>query len=276
MSVLNLLRRYLDVFALILKFIFRIKRYNFNEKSADVSMTSYGNRIKFIFIVIEKIFKSNVTPRNIYLTIDFDENITAIKKIVLKKLQWHGVKILYGDKIGPHAKYYTYLVKVWNGIDPFILMDDDVLYRRDIIEKLLSAHKNNSNSNICVRSFIVEKNLDNIASYKDWSFCTKKIRSPRVFATNVGGVLVCRDFAIILKKLDKEFLKKCPRADDVWFHWISVRYHMPYFCCVSDFINPPVLPLSQNGALHIDNNSGGNDLQIANTYEESDVKYIFG
>jgi hypothetical protein len=256
---------------LVLKFWIRFQPYGFESKSVDITLTTHGKRVYHVYVSIESIMRGNRKPRNIYLTLDNDENLSLLGKLIVKKMEANGVKILRGERVGPHAKYYAYLHSNWVEGEPFVVVDDDVLYSKGMLTKLVDAHITNPGSNICIRAFRIAMTEAGVDSYKNWSACTEKETSHKIFATNVGGVLVCPEFAEILRGMNDKFKQVCPKADDIWFHWISLRYRLPYFCCVDEFMNPPVIPFSQGDALHVTNNSGGNDKQIFATYSTADI-----
>jgi len=249
-----------------IKFISRVKPYYLEDNLVDVCMTSHGKRIYFMPIAIEALMSGSIRPNRFFVTLDLTENMTYLKAFLVSRLSNLGITIIYGDSLGPHCKYIHYINSHWSTERSFAVFDDDAIYRADILEALVNEAASYPDFNICMRSQIIELTTDKFAPYNSWAFNTVIRSSIKIFATGVGGVLVCPKFAAVVKKLDKKFQDSCPKQDDVWFNWISVFYGIPYRQCRSEFYTPDIIPFSQGLALHKTNRAGQNDIQIKNTY----------
>ena len=69
-----------------------------------------------------------------------------------------------------------------------------------------------------------------------------------------------------------EFMSRCPRADDIWLHWIAVQEGVRIRQIVPKARHFPYIPGTQQQTLVEENVHGGaNDLRIAELYTEADV-----
>ena len=188
-----------------------------------------------------------------------------MRRLALRFLKAKGVYVLRGPRRGPHSKYWYYLHHVWDRKDPFILIDDDVIYAADIPE-ILKAGLQSAPFNVCVRALDCSGDENRLRPYKEWPIWRDCRTSRRIFATNVGGVGIHPAFALKLLYMDEAYREHCPSADDVWFHWLSLKFDMPYTQVVEGFCNPTPLPFSQRNALSTTVNVTGNDLSIQKLY----------
>jgi len=260
--------------AYLLRFWMRLKPYTFDVQSVDVSMTSHSGRILTLPAAIESIVRGTQRPSSITVAIDDEEHLTRAKSRVLKRLERLGVTVLSGPRIGPHAKYYQYLTRRWREGTAFVVMDDDILYRRDILRRLVEAAAEHPLHNVCTRSLLIATGASRLRKYSEWALNRRRGVRRDIFATNVGGVYVCPEFALHLREHGTEFREKCPKADDVWFKWISLRHAIPYYQCLDEFYAPTVIPLTQGIALFKSNMLEGNDDQIARTFRDEDLELL--
>jgi hypothetical protein len=248
-------------------------KINKNCNGLDVSVTSYGWRILTVGIAITSFCFGSNSIRNVYFTIDEEEYLNLLKLFLLRWLKIKGVNIIRGPRRGTHSKYWYYLHNYWDGHRPFMLIDDDVIYDRNTADILFKAAQG-AEGNVCVRSLICKIDGDRISPYKTWHLCRRMQSGYEVFATNVGGVVISSKFARQLIKLGEAYRKHCNTVDDIWFHWVSLRYEMPYTQAVSKFCNPVPIPFTQGNALSNTINVSGNDQALCLQYDEIDINKI--
>ena len=105
-----------------------------------------------------------------------------------------------------------------------ITCDDDVIYDRECVEKLVKAHKKDPKSIWCHRGhyFLFDKNKK-VLPYKDWFMCINSHKpSYNILQTGVGAVLYpqgCFYKDILNEKL---FMNLSYDTDDIWFWAMSV------------------------------------------------------
>lgn len=237
-------------------------------KKIDVSFTSHGNRIYFLPIMILSIIGLKKYFKKIYLTIDLDERITFLKKLLFLIFEKIGVTIIYGESFGPHSKYVHYISN-YNKGEPFLLIDDDIFYSKKRIKELIRfGLLNDGNTSLrCSRVLIDSKGK--FKSYPKWPPINQTIQNKFVFGTNVGGTFVSKKFSLILKNELYNFNKFASKADDIWFYYLACKYTLPYSSC-NEFYNPFTIPFTQKKALWRINVEGGmNDEQLNNLFNST-------
>ena len=231
------------------------------------SLTSYPARIDIVHYTIASLLKQTMKPDKIILWLA--ESQFPDKKLpkIFKKLQACGVEIKFcPENIGSHTKYY-YTVKEYPE-DIVITFDDDIVYRKHVIETLYRSYLDHPE---CVSSMRVHKITfrpdGSISPYTDWKLEYSGVLwegSHIWLATGVGGRLY-PPHCLPTETFNKEALKNlCLRADDVWLKFMEVMngtkvvpaYH-------TSSIQGFEIPDSQESALWKSNlSSGGNDTQI--------------
>lgn len=191
------------------------------DGDANVSLTSYGNRIGTVWKTIETIGAGTVKPRRIILWLD-DAAVIANPPAALERLRARGLELRFCRDYGPHKKYYPYVCEVLPD-EPdrtLVTADDDVFYPPTWLEELLTAHRPDE-----VTAFRARIRTE--APYRSWRTCTTTEPSEQVFATGVSGVAYPPKLLITLRERGEEFADICPFADDFWLHYAAVATGVP-------------------------------------------------
>ena len=107
-------------------------------------------------------------------------------------------------------------------------------------------------------------------SFTTWAACSTSRPGSRTFATGVSGVIYPPGMLRLLRDRKLEFTTKCPRADDVWLHYVAVENDIPIRQIRPRGRHFPVVVSAQVVKLQHDNITGlGNDRQIQATYSEA-------
>ena len=187
-----------------------------------VSLTTYGKRLKDVAITIESIMQGSMKPNKIVLWID-ELWKNKKKPIALQRQQERGLEIEYCRDIRSYTKLVPALRKYPDDI--IITIDDDVLYRYDLVERLVNMHLDNPGSIIANRIHRMVMGKDGMPlKYKDWIWnANPDTPSPLNFFTGVGGVLY-PPHSLDDEVLDeKVFLDICKYADDIWFNAMALK-----------------------------------------------------
>ena len=217
---MNIYKKYFILFYLLyINYISRII-YIKNSKNIIVSLTSFPKRINYVLLTIKSIIRQTLKPNKIILWLSKTEFIKKEKNLPLNLLSLikKGLNIKFVKKnIKSYKKLIPSLKKYPNNL--IITVDDDIIYRKDTIEKLyknyikfpkdIHAHR--------ITKFKYKSGKFEVISggyqyYKNSSFLNK--------LTGVGGVLYPPNS--LYKDVLREdlFLKLAPTNDDQWF-WIQ-------------------------------------------------------
>jgi hypothetical protein len=244
------------------------------SSEVTVSLTSYGDRVKTVYLAIESIARGLLRPKRLILYID-DRTILENPPIELKRLQDRGLEIAECENYGPHKKYYPFVLAKNDNL-PFATADDDVFYPKEWLFKLFEAHRSASDVIHAHRAKRIglKEGAKGFAPYREWRYAPSGTASAANFATGEAGVIYPHSFALVLREAGDDFRELCPRNDDIWLHKqaVSNGYKIAQIGKILDLF--PIFK-SQKMALHFLNvGQNQNDLQIAATYSPRDIAKI--
>jgi len=277
----------MQVYLLILRNELKIARFQVryfrrrNERSSKpvvsrtggpvVSVTSYGDRLKTVHLLLESIAAGSALPSRLILWVDSPdayENPTP----QVKRLIDRGLELRLTANFGPHTKYYPYLMDTETFTAPLVTADDDQLYPRWWLEGLIRGHRDNPRQISCYRAHRIGFSKAGISPYRTWKQCKTTEPSLLNFATGVSGVIYPPDFLALLKEAGSDFRELCPKADDVWLHVQALRAGMPIRQLYPHPLRFPTIPGSQStGLFHGNVLEAQNDPQIERTYRPGDL-----
>lgn len=239
-----------------------------------VSLTSYGNRIYDVSLVIESIMQGTVRPNRIVLWLAECEFKGRCLPKAIELQEARGLQVKFCEDVRSYKKLIPSLKMFPNAC--IVTIDDDVLYEYDFLERILEAHRNHPNAVCGTRVHKVKMGEDGRPlSYMDWEWYTTDtgVESSLLFPTGVGGILYpphCFSQEVFNQEA---FMTLAPYADDVWFYAMNLMNGTPYVKVYSrkpngDFIE---LPSSYYSALFSQNTDPGNcrnDVQIKAVFEK--------
>lgn len=232
----------------------------------DVSMTTYGARTAGSYLTIESIGIGKSRPRRLILWID-ELEVLADPPAQLRRLMKRGLEILPCENTGPHKKYYPYVKDFADSCQLLVTADDDVFYPKWWLSDLIKSYESQPGDVVGYRLWSIKSDKRGYAPYTDWCPCLTTESSLQHFATGVSGVLYDRRMVQLLQREGDKFMAVCPRADDVWLHFVAISSGIPVRqvnARPSEF--SPRLRTSSQG-LAYDNVSRENDIAIAATAE---------
>jgi hypothetical protein len=243
------------------------------EAGVVVSLTTYGSRAGTVHLTIESILRGTVVPREIILWVD-EDRLLQDPPAGLRRLAARGdVRIAASEGLGPHTKYFPYVRSVPGDFEvPLVTADDDLLYPRHWLEQLMRAYAGAPDDVHCHRAHRIGVTGTGLAPYSSWSPCRDTERSNLSFATGVSGVLYPPRVLEQLRSEGTGFLDRCPRADDVWLNWVTLRAGSAVRQVAAAPSEYPTIPLTQRRTLMVGNVAGGqNDEALRRTYGSADV-----
>lgn len=193
--------------------------YKNKESVSDliVSLTSYGERLQDLKYTLFSLIQQTVKPEKIIVWLGEQETLLD----TLRCFEKYGVEFFFCKDMRSYTKLIPALVKYPH--KNIVTADDDIYYRKNWLKKLVKAKKENPQ---CVVAHIAHKigfdNENNLLQYNKWEHAVvPKLPSRFLFATGVGGVLwTYSDFYKDIYREDL-FSKLAPKADDVWFYFMS-------------------------------------------------------
>lgn len=184
-----------------------------------VSLTSHGSRLSTVHHTIESIAAGAIRPRRLILTLDSPEDASAARSLrTLARLRGRGLEILEVPRMGPHAKYYPYVVSIAEHPVPLVTADDDIIYPRNWLAELTAAHRRQPDLIHCLRAHAFGIQDGKPAPYSTWKPASTRRPSYSTFLTGVSGVIYPPAFLDQLREAGDAFRAVSPKADDVWLH----------------------------------------------------------
>lgn len=245
------------------------------EDELIVSMTSYPARIENVWMVIDSILRQTIKPSHFQIWLS-EENFPGKEMDLPKKLlkyKQYGLEICWTkDDLGPHKKYLYAFLKYPNKC--VITIDDDLYYRKDMLEKLWKLHLEFPNAVCGHRGGVVNP----LELYNKWNgkYIAKR-PSHQYYLTGCGGIIY-PVFLFDLRLLNNisSIRRTSLYTDDLWMKAMELSNNIPvvigeYYC------NPPTLPHSKKNALMNKNCSekkGRNDLSWEALNKEYNINKI--
>lgn len=186
-----------------------------------VSLTSYGRRVsKILPLTIISLLKQTFKPDKIILWLDDSWKEKPLPR-QLKELEKYGLTISYCKDIKSYKKLIPSL-ELYSD-DVIITVDDDVYYRKNVIERLIDCHNSNPGKIICNDAHLPRlTDKGDFLSYNEWDFDISGIDNLFVFPVGVGGCLYKKAYLyrdVCNKTL---FMRMAPKADDIWFYFMAL------------------------------------------------------
>jgi GT2 family glycosyltransferase len=239
-----------------------------------VSITTHGFRARHAYLAIESISRGSIRPQRTILWIDDDEILKNLPSS-LRRLERRGLEILKCEDFGPHKKQYPFAASISHHDLPLATADDDVFYPRRWLEGLMSAHAATPEVVVGYRAHYVAFEDGALLPYATWPAREGNHPSYRVFCTGVSGILYPPGLLDAIREEGPRFMEVCPRADDVWLHFVSVRHGYQHRQILNNQAEFATIPATQIGTLYSTNVvGGGNDTQVSATYGQNELQCI--
>jgi hypothetical protein len=247
----------------------KIKRQGINSKNnreekVFISLTSYPQRFDTIIPCLKSLLLQTVKPDKIQVWLDCAPELVTNNMLALEKygVEYHFITI----NLKPHNKYFFAMQQYPDAL--IITVDDDIIYPKDLVKKLISCHKKYPTS-VCANrvhkmTFTQGKTLKR---YNDWEQDYVGLKTPShiLLATGVGGVLYpphCLDERVFSIGLIKKY---CLTADDIWLKAMEVLNNTKVvWTGLKGIINTRIEEAQKTGLLNENVTKNKNDIFIQN------------
>lgn len=220
-----------------------------------VSLTTYPKRLPTVYKVIKSILEQTVSVDLILLYVAMSEIAREdIPRELLSLTQKDETfRIIFCENLKPHKKYFYAMQEYQDSI--IITVDDDVIYEKNLVERLLTSYLQYPDCVSCMRAHTIEMiDMEHFAPYNKWQETHKIVGIPsyRILPTGVGGVLY-PPHCLPPKTFDKEKIYGlCLNADDLWLKYMQLQANVRSILlqseCVLRYIDG-----TQDDALWLDN-----------------------
>jgi hypothetical protein len=236
-----------------------------------VSLTTYGRRVQTVYLAIESIARGEFLPSQFILWID-EVDLFNNLPLTLRRLQNRGLEVRFCKNYRSHKKYYPYVESQDCFDSPLVTADDDILYPKYWLMKLVEANREFPEVVNCYFAGDVEFENECGEMLVKWKSCYSTDPSFCHHPLGGTGVIYPPQYLMALKRAGTTFERCCPTQDDIWHHVIALRTG---FKTRQIFPRPPYfsfqsIPGTRRTAL----NGEGKDQQISASYTESDIQML--
>lgn len=184
-----------------------------------VSFTSFPARIDNVWQVVECMYRQTLQPAKIILWLSkaqFPTKESIPQSLRDREGDIFEIRMVDGD-IRSHKKYY-YVSKEYPDSLIF-LIDDDIYYPTDIIEKSMREREQYPDAVICNYGYHIGYDENGkLKPYKKWKRENNASTDNDLFFGSGGGTLFCpSDLHPDLLNVDKA-ISLAPLADDIWLN----------------------------------------------------------
>lgn len=126
---------------------------NTSERPEKViaSMTSYPARIEYVYLALKSLMLQTYKPDRIVLWLAEEQFPDKKLPDNLTELQNHGLEIIWMHDIYGHKKYF-YPVKNQKKNEVVITFDDDIIYSKKTVQRLMKTHEKFPDCLVCERA----------------------------------------------------------------------------------------------------------------------------
>lgn len=228
-----------------------------------VSMTSFPGRVGSVWKVVACLLRQSVRPDDIIVWLSQDQfhGDDAVPQS-LRQLVPYGVQVRMVDgDIRSHKKWYYAMLE--NPDDTVIIVDDDVLYSKFLIESLLAQHATHPTAIVANIAHRMTYHDGVLLPYGQWQSVGTPSQGRSLIPIGVGGVLYPpRSLPAEAFNLEA-LIDSCPDADDVWLKACALATTAD---TITTGFRSGFIPImhQDSGMLYTKNViEGGNDRQIA-------------
>ena len=187
------------------------------EETITVSLTSYPKRINCVYLAVKSLMVQTYKPDRIVLWLADEQFPTRELPKELTDLVQYGLEIRYceADLLG-HKKYF-YALREQKENEIVITVDDDIIFSKNMIKRLMKKHKKFPGCVICERGQVLDKtNMDMPGRWTTISSVGVKKPTYSMNGSPGGGMLIPYG-AFYPDATDEGKVRELAfRADDVW------------------------------------------------------------
>lgn len=240
----------------------------FCDHEVVVSLTSYGERIRYAYLAIESIMQGALKPNRIVLWLSDDEKdkiLPATLQLQIKR----GLEVRYCPDIRSYTKIIPSLQEFPDAC--IVTIDDDMIYDVSLLDNLVYSYQENPTCVIANRTHLItfdDKRMPK--SYLQWNWYSwENTPSHRNFFTGCGGVLYppnCLDSSVFDFDV---FNRICYTADDIWLNAMAIKNGTKTaHCALTDCCETSASDIYGLAAVNNNASDCKNDIQLKAVFEK--------
>ena len=202
------------------------------EERLIVSLTSFPARIQYVSFVIERMLLQSYKADEIILWLSSDQFAQKEEQLPkrLLRLKEYGVQIEWVEKDTRAYKKIIPSLKKYPD-DLIVILDDDLIYSFDHLEKLVQAHQQFPKAIIASRCHEIKLDEQkNLLPYKQWNRqCSKdtyQIKKEWFFTGGAGTLFPPHVYDDDVLD-EQKYMELAPLADDIWLNIHAAIRNVP-------------------------------------------------
>lgn len=270
----------INVFA-VLRYKFGSKNFGLNrtekrEKRIIVTLTTIPSRVYAVQISLDCMLRQTVKPDKIIVNIGIEKFEGIILPMAFQALEERGVEIRSVPYLCPHTKYFYTMQDFPDDI--VITIDDDVIYKKTVIEELMKSYQRHPHAISCLRAHrMAFDDQGKVLPYNQWEYETthEDVPSLQIFSTGAGGVLYPPHLLHEDLFRREVFTELCYRQDDIWLKAMEVLTRTPVVLASKEYRRLTLVKQSQKIALKKTNaHKGENDICLSKVFQHYGITYL--
>ncbi|MBQ6980257.1 MAG: hypothetical protein IJQ07_06400 [Clostridia bacterium] len=194
------------------------------KETVILSLTSYPARIDQAYVAIKSLMCQSVKADKIILWLAESQFKTFSLPKKFNRLVKRGLDIRYIEDLRSHKKYY-YALQEQKPNELVITYDDDIIYERNSIKKLIYKHNEFPDCIVCNRGHKIAFGENGIKPYKEWKVrFDDGVDTPLMNIMPSTGNGCLYPYGVMPETtFNQELLKKNAfTADDIWMRFNSI------------------------------------------------------
>lgn len=193
------------------------------EEKVIVSLTSYPARISYVHLAIKSLMLQTYKPDRIILWLAEEQFPTKELPKALTDLCAYGLEIIWMHDIYGHKKYF-YPVLNQQDNEVVITYDDDIIYSKKSIKRLMKTHRQFPDCLVCERGQTIDfSQIDNPGRWKTHSSQGVKTPTYSMNPSPGGGCLIPKG-AFHKDAVNEEKIRRLAyKNDDLWYMFMCAE-----------------------------------------------------
>lgn len=242
-----------------------------------VSMTTFGPRLRRVYLAIESIAAGQMLPGRILLYVDAEDFDKAMSMPSIRRLMARGLELGKGERaLRAHKKYFHAVMDDVIGDRFLTIADDDFFYSEDWLARLWREFcATNHDMVVADLVRIMRFKDEKFDAYVDWPHPTDTRARPTNFFLGGSGTIFPGAVVAALREGGRGFVGRTDFADDIWLNWTCFRAGVLARQSAAGGPHSKQIPGSQTVALwQVNGLQAHNDTQLAAIYSTDDIKHL--
>lgn len=187
------------------------------------SLTSYPARIPYVHLAIKSLMLQSYKPDRIILWLASEQFPDKELPKELVELENHGLEIIWMHDIYGHKKYFYPVINQKDN-EVVITFDDDIIYSKNAIKRLMKTHKKFPNCLVCERGQIYDIKFEhNPGLWKIISSVGVKKPTYSMNPSPGGGCLIPKGAFYIDATNEEKIRELAYKNDDLWYMFMCAQ-----------------------------------------------------